>query len=84
MEYFVVSIVEFPAFTYLSKQLALWPFTEIGQLTFDHQVAVLQEDVEESSSGKLGLYIDHQLKEALAEIDLGVWNLPCQKIFSKN
>lgn len=64
---------------YLSKQLALWPLTQIGELTFDHQVAVFQENIEESSRGKLSLDVNHQLKEALTEIYLGEWYFTCNK-----
>lgn len=64
---------------YLSKQLALWPLTQIGELTFDHQVAVFQEDIEESSCGKLSFDVNHQLKEALTEIYLGERDFTCNK-----
>lgn len=74
-----MSFIDNVSDNYLSKQLALWPLTQTGELTFDHQVAVFQENVEESSRGKLSLDVNHQLKEALAEIYLGERDFTCNK-----
>lgn len=77
---FIDTVTSFCNFdNYLSKQFALWPLTQIGELTFDHQMAVFQEDIEESSSWKLSLDVNHQLKKALAEIYLGEWDFTCNK-----